>query len=91
MLFAWIVLQDTEALENSGINPKDVVNNNIVGIHKYKRLYSRNSRQFVRIHNGKVDGGGDKHELQGECWAPAIVFPPIFLFLINDYNVTKTY
>ncbi|KAL9952905.1 hypothetical protein ACROYT_G040234 [Oculina patagonica] len=55
---------DIQALENSGINPKDVMDNkNVVGIHKYKRLYSRNSAKFVRIHNGKVDGSGDKHEL----------------------------
>ncbi|XP_020606879.1 fibroblast growth factor 2-like [Orbicella faveolata] len=54
---------DTQALENSGINPLDVMNNNVVTIHKYKRLYSKNSAKFVRIHNGKVDGFGDKHEL----------------------------
>jgi len=39
------------------------MNNNLVTIHKYKRLYSKNSARFVRIHNGKVDGFGDKHEL----------------------------
>ena len=42
------------------------MNNNVVTIHKYKRLYSKNSAKFVRIHNGRVDGFGDKHELSGE-------------------------
>ncbi|XP_058973342.2 fibroblast growth factor 1 [Pocillopora verrucosa] len=54
----------TNALENSGINPGDVVNNvqNVVRIHTYKRLYSRNSAKFVRIHRDKVDGIGNKHD-----------------------------
>lgn len=80
MLFTFI-FQDIQALENSGINPKDVMDNkNVVGIHKYKRLYSRNSAKFVRIHNGKVDGSGDKHELNGECCEPDLSFRRPFCF-----------
>ncbi|PFX18387.1 fibroblast growth factor 1-like [Stylophora pistillata] len=54
----------TNALENSGINPGDVVNNvhNVVRILMYKRLYSRNSAKFVRIHHDEVDGSGNKHD-----------------------------
>ncbi|KAJ7384769.1 Fibroblast growth factor 18 [Desmophyllum pertusum] len=55
---------DTQALENSGIDPLDVMNNSnqVVRIHKFKKLYSKNSAKFVRIHNGKVDGKGDRHD-----------------------------
>jgi len=53
---------DTQALENSGINPSHVENTHIVSIQRYKRLYSKNSAKFVRINNGKVDGAGDKHD-----------------------------
>lgn len=53
---------DTQALENSGINPSHVMNSKIVSIHKFKRLYSRNSAKFLRIKNGKVDGAGDKRD-----------------------------
>lgn len=65
------------------------MNNNVVTIHKYKRLYSKNSAKFVRIHNGKVDGFGDKHELSGEWCELGFVLPPIFLILIKDRKVTK--
>lgn len=53
---------DTQALENSGINPSHVVNSHIVMIHRFKRLYSKNSAKYVRIHNGKVDGSGDPQD-----------------------------
>lgn len=62
-------LQDTQALENSGINPSHIINNHIVSIHRYKRLYSKNSAKFVRVKNGKVDGYGDKHDPDGK-WPP---------------------
>ncbi|XP_073249373.1 fibroblast growth factor 2-like [Porites lutea] len=52
---------DTQALENSGINPKHVVNNHM-GVWRYKRVYSRNSGKFLRMYNGTIDGLGDKHD-----------------------------
>ena len=67
------------------------MNSNFVTIQKYKRLYSKNSAKFVRIHNGKVDGFGDKHELSGEwCELRFVPLPPTFLISINGRKVTKT-
>ncbi|CAH3183303.1 unnamed protein product, partial [Porites lobata] len=52
---------DTQALENSGINPKHVVNNRM-GVWRYERVYSRNSGRFLRMYNGTIDGKGDRRD-----------------------------
>lgn len=54
---------DTQALENSGINPGHVEDKNIVSVIRYKRVYSKNSAKFLRVHNGTVDGLGNKHDI----------------------------
>lgn len=66
---------DTQALENSGINPSHIINNHIVSIHRYKRLYSKNSAKFVRVKNGKVDGYGDKHDRDVKIKMESVVSP----------------